>query len=183
MNITTKIIITDTNIITDLSNANVLDKFVKLDNVYISDMVKQDEINSNTGNVNTIRKFKTIKATSEEIAEIFKIFKETHGLSPYDIINFIIARNNNAILATGDQKLKDYSEKNGIEVIRTLKIIRLMKDKGIITNKEAINACKVLKENPNTRIPITDIDSTIKEFEKDSVMCWILFILNFYNKK
>ena len=51
MNITTKIIITDTNIITDLSNANVLDKFAKLDNVYISDMVKNDEINSKTGNV------------------------------------------------------------------------------------------------------------------------------------
>ena len=41
MNITRKIIITDTNIITDLNNANVLDKFVKLDNVYISDMDKK----------------------------------------------------------------------------------------------------------------------------------------------
>ena len=171
MNITTKIIITDTNIITDLSNANVLDKFVDLDNVYISDMIKQDEINSNTGNVNIIRKFKTINASSEEINEIFKISKETHGLSPYDIINFIIARNNNAILATGDKKLKDYSEANGIEVIRTLKIIKLMKNKSIITNKEAINACKALKENSNTRIPISDIDNIIKEFEKNSMTC------------
>ena len=51
MNITKKIIITDTNIITDLNNANILKKFVRLDNVYISDMVKNDEINSNTGNV------------------------------------------------------------------------------------------------------------------------------------
>ena len=46
MNITSKIIITDTNIITDLNNANILEKFVKLDNVYISDMVKNDEIKS-----------------------------------------------------------------------------------------------------------------------------------------
>lgn len=37
MSIDKKIIITDTNIITDLDNAKVLDKFVKLDNVYISD--------------------------------------------------------------------------------------------------------------------------------------------------
>ncbi len=171
MNITTKIIITDTNIITDLNNANILDKFVTLDNVYISDMVKQDEINSTTGNVNIIKKFKTINATSEEIDEIFKISKETHGLSPYDIINFIIARNNNAILATGDKRLKEYSEANGIEIIRTLKIIRLMKDKAIITNKEAINACNALKENNSTRIPTSIIDNTIKEFEKDSVTC------------
>lgn len=171
MSITTKIIITDTNIITDLSNANILDKFVKLDNVYISDMVKRDEINSSTGNVNEIKKFKTINATSDEIEEIFKISKETKGLSPYDIINFIIAKNNNAILATGDKKLKDYSEKNGVEVIRTLKIIQLMKANNIITTKEAISACKNLKENNNTRIPSADIDKIIKEFEKDSVMC------------
>jgi len=171
MNITAKIIITDTNIITDLSNANILDKFVKLDNVYISDMIKRDEINSDTGNVNMIKKFKTINATSEEIEEIFKISQEIRGLSPYDIINFIIARNNNAILATGDKKLKDYSESNGVEVIRTLKIIKLMKEKNIITTKEAINACTKLKENNNTRIPSANIDNTIKEFEKDSVRC------------
>lgn len=171
MNITTKIIITDTNIITDLSNSNILDKFVKLDNVYISDMVKRDEINSDTGNVKIIKEFKTINATSEEIDEIFKISQETHRLSPYDIINFIIARNNNAILATGDKKLKDYSETNGIEVIRTLKIIKLMKEKNVITPKEAIDACTKLKENNNTRIPSADIDNTIKDFEKDSVTC------------
>lgn len=171
MNITTKIIITDTNIITDLNTANILDKFVKLDNVYISDMVKRDEINSNTGNINIIKKFKTINATSEEIDEIFKISQETHGLSPYDIINFIIARNNNAILATGDKKLKEYSEAKGIEVIRTLKIIKIMKDKNIITIEEAINSCKALKESNNTRIPPADIDNTIKDFEKDSVIC------------
>ncbi len=171
MNITTKIIITDTNIITDLNTANILDKFVELDNVYMSDMVKRDEINSNTGNINIIKKFKTICATSEEIDEVFKISQETHGLSPYDIINFIIARNNNAILATGDKKLKEYSEKNGIEVIRTLKIIKIMKEKNIITPEEAINSCNALKESNNTRIPLVDIDNTINEFEKDSVIC------------
>ncbi len=171
MTITTKIIITDTNIITDLSNANILDKFVKLDNVYISDMVKQDEINYNTGNVNIIKKLKTISATSEEVNEIFKISQEVHGLSPYDIINFIIARDNNAILATGDKKLRDYSKANGIEVIRTLKIIKLMNDNNIITTKEAINSCKRLKDNNSTRIPSVDIDNIIEEFKRSSVAC------------
>ena len=167
MNIITKIIITDTNIITDLNNAHVLDNFVELDNVYMSDMVKKDEINSNTGNVNTIKKIKTINATAEQIEEIFHIAKETHGLSPYDIINFIIARDNKAILATGDKKLKDYSEKNGVEVIRTLKIIKLMRNKNIINNEKAINACKALIANPNTRIPLAEIENTIKDLIND----------------
>ena len=171
MNITRKIIITDTNIITDLSNANILDKFVKLENVYISDMVKNDEVNSETGNIKIINKFKTISATSEQINEIFKISQMTSGLSQYDIINYIITRDNNAILATGDRKLKNFSESNGVEVIRTLKIIRLMYENKIISNQDVVNACIKLKGNKSTRIPINNIDDMINEFEKDTVTC------------
>ena len=158
MNITQKIIITDTNIITDLNNANILEAFVKLDNVYISDMVKNDEINSNTGNVNIINRFKTISA-------------KVNGLSQYDIINYIIARDNNAILATGDNKLKIFSENNGIDVIRTLKIIKLIETNKIISKDEAIEACTLLKENKSTRIPKDNIEDLINEFKKDIVTC------------
>ena len=63
MNITAKIIITDTNIITDLNNANILEDFIKIDNVYISDMVKNDEINSKTGNIKLISKLKVMPAS------------------------------------------------------------------------------------------------------------------------
>jgi hypothetical protein len=41
-----------------------------------------------------------IDATSLQISEIFEISQKINGLSQYDIINFIIARDNNAILAT-----------------------------------------------------------------------------------
>ena len=171
MIITTKIIVTDTNIITDLSNARILDKFVMIDNVYISDMIKNDEINSKTGNVSIINNFKTLNASVEQIQEMFKIAQKEKGLSQYDIINYIIARDNNAALATGDQRLKSYSETNGVEVIRTLKIITLMKEKNIISIREAINACNLLKGNSNTRIPSEDIENLINDFNKDSVTC------------
>ena len=171
MIITTKIIVTDTNIITDLSNARILDKFVMLDNVYISDMIKNDEINSKTGNVSIINNFKTLNASVEQIQEMFKIAQKEKGLSQYDIINYIIARDNNAALATGDQRLKSYSETNGVEVIRTLKIITLMKEKNIISIREAINACNLLKGNSNTRIPSEEIENLINDFNKDSVTC------------
>ena len=46
----------------------------------------------------------------------------------------MVARDNNGILATGDNKLKLYAEQNGVEVIRTLKIIRLMLKSSIITS-------------------------------------------------
>ncbi len=169
MSITTKIIITDTNIITDLNVAKLLEKFVKLDNVYISDLIRYDEVNSDTGDINFIAKFKVIDVTAEELAEISSIRLERPRLSTYDALNYIIARDNNGILVTGDKELKTYAEKNGVEVIRTLKIIELMYENNIISNNEAIKACKLLKACSTTRIPKEEIDNLIIKLEKDSV--------------
>lgn len=169
MNITTKIIITDTNIITDLNNANILEEFINIDNVYISDMVKNDEINSKTGNVKLINKFKVISATATQLIEVNNLSYTEKKLSTYDLLNFVIARDNNYILATGDNRLKNYSENNGVEVLRTLKIIKLMKDNNIISCRKAIDACNLLKKCPTTRIPEIDINNLIEELEKDSV--------------
>ena len=169
MNITTKIIITDTNIITDLDNANILEEFIDIDNVYISDMVKNDEINSKTGNVKLINKFKVISATANQLIEVNKLSYTEKKLSTYDLLNFVIARDNNCILATGDNRLKKYSENNGIEVLRTLKIIKLMKDNNIISYRKAIKACNLLKQCPSTRIPEIYINNLINELEKDSI--------------
>lgn len=172
MNISTKIIITDTNIITDLNNAKVLKDFIKLDNVYICDLIRHDEINSATGDTNIINNFKVIKSTSEELAEINLVRAEKPQLSIYDALNYILARDNNGILATGDNELKKYSEKNGIKVIRTLKIIELMYENHIISYTQTLDACKLLKDCPTTRIPTESIDDMIQELEKETVNAW-----------
>ena len=170
MSITQKIIITDTNILTDLNNANILKEFVGIDNIYISDIVKNDEVNSKTGNIKIINKFKVISATAVQLIEANNLNYIERKLSTYDLLNFVIARDNNGILATGDKQLKNYSESNGVEVFRTLKIIRLMKDNNIISCQKAIDACNLLKQCPTTRIPKVDIDNLIDELEKDSVI-------------
>lgn len=138
MNLATKIIITDTNIITDLNNANILKEFINLDNVYISDIIKNDEINFKTGNVELINKFKVFCSYSEEILEACMLSTIESKLSIYDLLNFVIARDNGFILATGDNRLKIYYEVNGIEVMRTLKIIKLMKEKILFQQKKQL---------------------------------------------
>lgn len=169
MNIATKIIITDTNIITDLNNANILEEFINLDNVYISDMVKNDEINSKTCNVKSIDKFKVISATPMQLIEVTNLSLIEKKLSTYDLLNYVIARDNNYIIATGDNRLKNYSENNGLKVFRTLKIIKLMKENNVISYRKAVKACCLLKQCSTTRIPITNIDNLIEELERDSV--------------
>lgn len=111
MNITEKIIITDTNIITDLSNAGILEKLIELDNVFVSDLVMNDEFNSNTCNEHILKKMKTIEFTAIQMIELEKLQKTTNKLSQYDLINYITARDCRGILATGDKRLKDYSKK------------------------------------------------------------------------
>jgi len=162
MNITKKIIITDTNIITDLSNADILNVFVSLDNVYVSDMVKRDEIKASTGDLSIIEQFQTIPASPKQISEIIKISEKNHELSSCDIINYVLARDNSAILATGDRKLKEFAEANNVEVIRTLKIIDLLVEKDIISKNVALHSCNKLKNNAKTRIPSNEINDFIK---------------------
>lgn len=166
MNITKKIIITDTNIITDLNNANILDEFVKIDNVYMSDIVKNDEINLKTCDAKIIKKIKTISVTSNDILETNKLSQTVGKLSTYDLINFVIAKNNDYILATGDDALKKFAERNGVEVFRTLKLIKLMIDNDVISCEKALEACISLKSAVNTRIPKELIDTFIKDLEK-----------------
>ena len=108
---------------------------------------------------------KEIPLTVEQLLEVNKLLIVEKGLSQYDLINFVLARDNNYILATGDNKLKNYSEANGVEVIRTLKIIELMRNKNVLTQKEAINACINLKENNKTRIPLISINEFIKKLQ------------------
>ena len=170
MSITEKIIVTDTNIITDLSNANILDKFVSLDNVYISDLVKTDEVNFKTGNLEIINKFKTLKITEEQLIEVSTLASKESKLSIYDVINYILARDNDGGLATGDYRLRKYSLENGVKVIRTLKIIRLLKEKNIISCRETIKACILLKKCKKTRIPEEDINNLIEEFKTELVI-------------
>lgn len=169
MNITNKIIITDTNIITDLSNAKILKEFIRLENVYISDFVKNDEINSKTGDVKIINKFKVIESSFEEVEEAVKLSQIENKLSYYDLLNFIIARDNNGILATGDNRLKNYSTNNNVEVIRTLKIIKLMYNNKIISKEKTIIAYQLLIKNNNTRIPIELINEEIKLIKEGDI--------------
>ncbi len=171
MIITKKIIVTDTNIITDLNTAGILDKFVSLDNVYISDIVKNDEIKTSTGNVKVISKFKTLCFSSEQLLEMLELAQNNKKLSECDLINFILARDNDGLLATGDRRLVMFSEERNVEIIRTLKIIELMYKEKVINAKEAIKACTLLSEDKPTRIPKDDINKLIKNLENDSVVC------------
>lgn len=167
MNITTKIIISDTNIITDLCNAKLIDSFIEIDNIYISDLILQDEINSKTGDVDLIGKIKTLSLSNDQLIEAYQLTDEYKSLSTYDCMNYILARDNDGILATGDKRLISLANDNNVEIIRTLKIIELMYNHKLITKNKLIKGLDLLTKNDHTRIPIDDIEQLIKKYTKD----------------
>ena len=53
--------------------------------------------------------------------EVQDLLLVTKGLSLYDLVNFILTRDHDCILATGDNLLRNFALDHGVEVIRTLK--------------------------------------------------------------
>lgn len=115
-----------------------------------------------------LNQFKSIESTSEQIKEATYLSTIERKLSVFDLLNYVICRDNSCTLATGDNCLKKYCEKNNIKVIRTLKIIKELYNLKIISKEKSIEACIKLKESFKVRIPIKEIDNLIKELEKDS---------------
>lgn len=166
MNITKNLIITDTNIITNLHVAELLEIFIKLDNVFVSDIIYNDEIKKSTCSFEEKKLIKTIDSSEKNLNEAIKIQKEEKQLSIYDTLNYVLAKNYNAILATGDNKLKNFSEENNVKVFRTLKIISLLSNENIISKVEELKAYELLKKCNKTRIPLFEIENKIEELIK-----------------
>ena len=166
MNIWQKIVITDTNIITDLDNAKLLDIFIKLDNVYMCDVVVNDEINSKSASFSISPFIKKISFDETELEEVMKLMLEHRKLSFYDLANYVSARTHNGVLATGDERLKKFAEENGVEVIRTLKIIEYLYNCKIIENEKFIKSLELLKNNDKTRIPKEEIEKLENKYRE-----------------
>lgn len=92
MNICTKIVTTDTNIITDLDNAKLLDVFINLDNVRMCDVVKNDELNDKTVKNTILSNVKCLELDEKMLEEVLYLKGIHRKLSFYDIANYVIAK-------------------------------------------------------------------------------------------
>lgn len=162
MNIIKETIIVDTNILIDASIAGVLEEFVKLDNLLISDLVKETEINSKTGDIVEIEKIKVISSTSEQIYKMNMVTTSEPNLTAEDAINFILAKDNNLVLPTDNKRLRKYAIRNDVKIIGPLKILDLMLENRIITKKKYSQSLIKL-HNSNNRLPDEEIIKRIEE--------------------
>ena len=166
MNLLDNIVITDTNIITDLFTASLLEKFILLDSVFVVDLLAYDEFNEKTGNIEQISKIKLINANSNDVVNALNISAIQNKLSFYDSINFVLDKRLNAVLATGDKRLGIFATENGVQVIRTLKIIELMYEYKLSSLNEMVSGLIKLLNDSYTRIPRNEILKLINKYIK-----------------
>lgn len=70
---------------------------MNLDNFYMSDIVKNDELNTKTGNVKLISKLKVISALPSQLIEVSNLAITEKRLSIYDLLNYVLVKENNII--------------------------------------------------------------------------------------
>lgn len=100
-----------------------------------------------------LERIQVIQASSKDIIEAANLQKHNKKLSFYDILNYILAKKHNGLLATGDRCLVSFAERNSVEVIRTLKIIELMYINKLVDKDKLPTACSNLLKNEKTIIP------------------------------
>jgi hypothetical protein len=132
-------------------------------------MVLNDEINDLTCEAKALKFAKVINSTAEELIEVAEISKIETALSTYDILNFVLAKNHDGIIATGDRRLKNFADDNKVKVIRTIRIIELLAENNIISEKDELDSYVLLLNDDKTRLPISELEKKIKEIS--SVAC------------
>ncbi len=126
-------------------------------------LVKIAEINRSTCPTAFHSMIKLVNETSIEIATVSNLSLLPNGLSIYDLLNFLVCKNREYELATGDQKLRKYSEQNGVVVKGVLGIMDEMLREKIITKSLYEQGLINLLKNENTRLPYKEIYKRISD--------------------
>lgn len=165
-----KFFINDANILIDLIKLELIDSFFRLEAVKFAttDFVFQELYEEQKELLIPFiqsDQLKIIKSSSEEIFEISKITVTSRGLSVEDCSVYYYAFKLQAILLTGDGKLRKLCEDEGVEAHGIIYLFDIMLSNAIIDYHTGSLKLKSLLSF-NSRLPKREIDKRIKEWSK-----------------
>lgn len=109
----------DSNILFDAKECNVYKEFLASNNnVYIEATMFKNEILTPTGYREELVNcgLKTFDMTDDEFNIATTIYNNNIHLSYYDCIAYTVSKIRNWILVTGDERLRKFATKNGVQV-------------------------------------------------------------------
>ncbi len=160
-----KIVVNDANILMDLIKTELIDEFFDLEyEMHTTEFIINECDSEQKDILNGFINHKKLKSNSieyEELIEIQNIFQENQSLSFPDCSVYHFANTKQAILLTGDKKLRSFAERQKLEVHGIFWIIDEMYHNKLISKIEYQKKLKILKA-VNKRLPNGEFDKRLK---------------------
>lgn len=157
----TILLITDTNIWIDLDHGDLVDQIFKLPHSICTADVARSEIQSLDANELERKGLTFLSLSSALVGELALLMRENRRIGSADMAGFLLAREQESILVTGDRNLKEFSRQNNVETHGLLWLMDEMVSKGILPMSEASEKLKIIIER-GARLPF---DECQKRFE------------------
>lgn len=165
MNSSDPILVVDVNVIIHLEKVNLLDELTTDENIRIVDLVLYQEYQYKKNKISDkISNIKTIGLTEEQVAEAYQLYLGNRRNSVFDYFSYIVARDNDFVLLTGDWKLKKTIGKD-VEVCGAIWYVKHLNEKGIISNEKLLNVYKTWLEDVSVFMPDEILLDLIMELE------------------
>lgn len=163
-----KIVISDTNIIIDLLNTDLLEYFLKLRiEVHTTDFVLVELYDEQIKILDKkIEEEQLIidKANEGDIDEIIKLQSEKTTLSINDISVYYFAKKHEAMILTGDKLFRKYAEENEIEVKGILWVFDELLNNQLLNKNTLADKLRTLMKT-NKRLPRNEVISRLEKWK------------------
>lgn len=167
-----KIVVNDTNIFIDLYSIGLLEEITSLDFIFYTNSFVLSELKEDASIVEALKDFNIEDFNLKRMKRIQGLYiqynnrKVSSNVSFTDCSVLLQALDLEAILLTGDKKLRKVAEENGIEVHGTLFLLNKLVEEGMLKPIEAITKIKEL-QGINHRLPLGEINRLIQSWNKD----------------
>jgi predicted nucleic acid-binding protein len=159
----TLLLVTDSNIWTDLNNGSILDIIVKLPYKFItSDFVAGDMHISIWKKLDSLG-IEAYVIGSDQILEISIIKQKPTSCSIPDLAAYVLAKELDAILLSGDKALRVMAENNNIEVHGVLWVLDQLVDAKILPGRQAATALEKMLVH-NAYLPLDECNLRFKRW-------------------
>ena len=165
MNTSPKILVVDTSIWIDLSNAGLVDSFFMLPyTIIVTDFVHSKEYIRFGWRVLEQKGLRFQGLDPQEVAGLYALSQKRRKISLVDLAMFIVARKVQGILLTGDNDLRQLALQE-LEVHGFLWVMDEMVSLTILEPTDAIALLQSILKLPTTRLPKSKCEKTIKKWE------------------
>lgn len=163
-----KIAVNDTSILIDFCDIGLLDQLMVIElemhttDFVIAEIEKPEQHQKVMELVHT-GKLTVNSFTSAELTAIIQKENEHSGLSLTDCSVWHFAETHNAILLTGDGRLRKTTQKAGLDVHGSLWLLDELLGQGIISRQRACHALKALM-SVNSRLPQGECEKRLRNW-------------------